>query len=149
MTVLRRLPPLSGCHVRRRQASSAALDMESLRDQPEVEAVGEDSKLLLPGDNAPELDEFRLPAPNAGRPRAAPWGDWNGLPPEGTLRRRPGVRMPGVYILCDRECEDEGDAIPDPHRGLFWPVEKVADVGVLKSLGDTGRYENWLSGTLG
>jgi len=39
--------------------------------------------------------------------------------------------------------------MPEPHRGLFWPVEKVADVGVLKSLGEMARYENWLSATLG
>jgi hypothetical protein len=34
-----------------------------------------------------------------------------------------------------------GDAIPEPQRGLLWPVEKVADVGVLKSLGEAGRYD--------
>ena len=67
-----------------------------------------------------------------------PWGDWNGLPPEGTLRRRPGVLEP-AYMLWDREWDELGDATPDPHRGLPWPVEKVADVGVLKSLGDGGR----------
>lgn len=63
------------------------------------------------------------------------------MPPlDGTLRRRPGVRLPGVYMLCAREWEDVGEAIVDVHRGLLWPVEKVADVGVLNSLGDTGRY---------
>jgi hypothetical protein len=40
-------------------------------------------------------------------------------------------------MLWDREWEELGDMM-EPHRGLFCPVEKVAEVGVLKSLGDGG-----------
>jgi len=101
MTLLRRLPPalyslVSGCHVRRRQASSFELEMESRLDQPEVDAVGDDRRLPPFGERAAELEVFTTPGPKTGRP-AAPWGDWNGLPaPEGTLSRRPGVRLPGA-----------------------------------------------------
>lgn len=70
------------------------------------------------------------------------------MAPDGTLRRRPGVRFPDEYMLCDLECEVVGDAMPDAHRGLLWAVEKVADVGVLKSPGDGGRYEYVLSAAL-
>lgn len=76
--------------------------------------------------------------PKTGRGRLLPSGDWNGFPPDGTLSRRPGVRLP-AYILCEREWDEVGDATPEPHRGLLWPVEKVADVGVLKSLGYDSR----------
>lgn len=31
--------------------------------------------------------------------------------------------------------------MPEGQRGLLWAVENVADVGVLKSPGDWGRYE--------
>lgn len=70
------------------------------------------------------------------------------MPPEGTLSRRPGVRDPVAYMLWDLEWDEMGDATPDPQRGLLWPVEKVAEVGVLKSLGEMGRKENWLSAAL-
>ena len=52
-----------------------------------------------------------------------------------------------MYILCEREWDEVGEAMAD-HRGLLCPVEKVAEVGVLKSLGDTARYEYWLSAAL-
>jgi hypothetical protein len=42
----------------------------------------------------PELDPNIVGLPPGGAP-----GDWNGLFPEGTLKRRPGVREPVVYIL--------------------------------------------------
>jgi hypothetical protein len=42
-------------------------------------------------------------------------------------------------MLWDLEWEELGDATPEPQRGLPCPVEKVAEVGVLKSLGDGGR----------
>lgn len=66
-TLLSRLLPVlysrvSGCHVRRRQASSALLDMDSRRDQPGPPAVGEDSRLLLPeGEKTAELGELMDP----------------------------------------------------------------------------------------
>jgi hypothetical protein len=74
-----------------------------------------------------------------GLPPVAP-GDWNGLFPEGTLKRRPGVREPVVYMLWDREWEVAGEETPGPHRGLLCPVENVEEVGVPYSLGETGRY---------
>ena len=43
-------------------------------------------------------------------------------------------------MLCALEWEEVGDAMVEVHRGLLWPVENVADVGVLNSLGETGRY---------
>jgi len=70
------------------------------------------------------------------------------LAPDGTLRRRPGVLLPAEYMLCDLEWDVVGDAMPEAHRGLLCAVEKVADVGVLKSPGDGGRYENVLSAAL-
>ena len=101
--------------------------------------VGEESRLLLAGEKAPELEVFMTPGAKEGRPTLTPAGAWKGLlPGAGTLRRRLGVRE-SVYMLCEREWEDVGEAKPD-HLGLLWPVEKVADVGVLKSLGDTARY---------
>lgn len=125
----------SGCHVRRRHASSAAVEAESRLEK--MDEVG-DASVLLAGENAPALELFIDPGPNNGRPRFPPSGDWKGFPPEdGTLSLRPGVREPVVYMLCDREWVEVGDATAD-HRGLLWPVEKVAEVGVLKSLGDTG-----------
>jgi len=51
-------------------------------------------------------------------------------------------------MLCDLEWDVVGDAMPEAHRGLLCAVEKVADVGVLKSPGDGGRYENVLSAAL-
>lgn len=141
MTWLSRLAPLnsrvSGCHVRLRQPSSAKDDVESLLDQVDVDVVGDASKLPCDGENAPALDELRVEEPNMGPLLLGPWGDWNGLPPDGTLSRRPGVREP-AYMLWDREWDEPGD-MTGPQRGLFWPVEKVADVGVLKSPGDGGR----------
>lgn len=129
---------LSGCQVLRRQASSAALEVDSRRtDQPEEDAVGDDTRLLLAGEKTPALELFMEPGANMGRPGKA-CGDWNGLPPAGTLSRR--ARASVLYRLCDLECVDEGEANAD-HRGLLWPVEKVAEVGVLNSLGDAGRYE--------
>lgn len=144
ITWLSLLVPLcvSGCQVRRLQASSAALPIESRLDHPEFEAVGDESKLLWLGEYAPLFGTLSPAGPKWGPRRLPPWGDWNGLPPEGppdgTLRRRPGVLEP-AYMLCDRECEELGDATPEPQRGLPWPVENVAEVGVLKSLGDGGR----------
>lgn len=137
---------LSGCQVLRRQASSEALDVDSRRtDQAELDAVGEETKLLLV-EKTPALELFMVPGPNMGRPGMA-WGDWNGFAPDGTLSRRPGVRVPVEYMLCDRECVEEGEARPD-HRGLLWPVEKVAEVGVLNSLGDAGRNEEYVLSAL-
>jgi len=103
-----------------------------------VEVVGDDNKLLCDGEKAPALDELRAEAPKTGPRAAGPWGDWNGLPPDGTLRRRPGVLEPPAYMLWDRECDEPGD-MTGPQRGLFCPVEKVAEVGVLKSPGEGGR----------
>lgn len=131
---------LSGCQVRRRQASSATLDRESRRDQPlAFDTVGDASRVLWLGEKAPLLDVLMPEGPKRGPRTLLPCGDWNGLPPEGTLRRRPGVLAPATYILCERECEEFGDTIPGPHRGLFCPVEKVAEVGVPKSLGEAPR----------
>jgi len=42
-------------------------------------------------------------------------------------------------MLWDREWDETGEATPEPHRGLPWPAEKVAELGVLKSLGECGR----------
>jgi len=136
-----RLVPLwvSGCQVRRLHASSAALPTESRLDQPEVDTVGDDSKLLWLGEYAPLFGTLRPGGPNTGPRRLPPCGDWNGFPPEGTLNRRPGVLEPVAYMLWDLECDELGDATPEPQRGLPCPVENVADVGVLKSLGDGGR----------
>jgi hypothetical protein len=72
-------------------------------DQPDVDTVGEETRLLL-GEKAPLLELFIAPCPpNIGRPGFRPCGAWKGFTPEGTLRRRPGVRVPGVYMLWDRE----------------------------------------------
>ena len=146
MTLLRlllelglKLSRVSGCQVRRLHASSAALPTESRLDQPEVDTVGDDSKLLWLGEYAPLFGTLRPGGPNTGPRRLPPCGDWNGFPPEGTLNRRPGVLEPVAYMLWDLECDELGDATPEPQRGLPCPVENVADVGVLKSLGDGGR----------
>jgi len=120
--------------VRLRHASSAVDDVESRLDQVDVEVVGDPSRLLCDGEKAPELDEFTIDGPKTGALTPVPCGDWKGLPPEGTLRRRPGVLEP-AYMLCAREWEDPGD-MTGPQRGLFCPVEKVAEVGVLKSPGE-------------
>lgn len=54
--------------------------------------------LLVAGENAPVLELF-IP-PKTGLLTGMPWGDWKGLAPEGTLRRRPGVLAPWLeYIL--------------------------------------------------
>lgn len=145
MTSRNRLMPLlnsrlSGCQVRRRQVSSAKLESESRLDQPlAFDTVGDASKVLWLGEKAPLLDVLIPGGPKRGFRTLAPCGDWNGLPPEGTLRRRPGVLTPAAYILCGRAWEEFGDAMPGAHRGLFCPVEKVADVGVPKSLGEAPR----------
>ena len=89
--------------MRRRQASSAWLDVESRRDQPDAAEVGDANMLPLPGES---VTEGIGPGPKTGRPRLAPMGDWKGLPPDGTLNLRPGVRLPGAYMLCERECEE-------------------------------------------
>lgn len=34
-------------------------------------------------------------------------------------------------MTCAREYEVAGEPTTEPHLGLLWPVEKVADVGVL------------------
>ena len=97
------LPPklrLSGCHVLRLQASSATLDVESRRDHPDaVEAVGDDTRLLLDGEKAPTCEVFSGAAPNRCLAGGGPVVEWKGLAPEGTLRRRPGVRVPALYAL--------------------------------------------------
>jgi hypothetical protein len=121
--------------VRLRHASSAVDDMESRLDQVDVDVVGD--ARLCDGEKAPALDELRPDGPKTGPLTPGPCGDWNGFPPDGTLRRRPGVLEP-AYMLWDREWDDPGD-MTGPHRGLFCAVEKVADVGVLKSPGDGGR----------
>lgn len=114
--------------------------MESLLDQVCVEAVGDDKRLPFPGENGAPWGESIGPGPKCGLPKLAPSGDWNGLPPpDGTLSRRPGVLEPPTYMLCDRECEEAGEATPEPHLGLVCSVEKVAEVGVLKSLGEGWR----------
>lgn len=106
MTWLSLLVPLksrvSWCQVRRLHASSAVDDVESRLDQAEVDAVGDENRLLWDGENAPLLDELKGEAPNSGPLAPGPSGDWNGLPPEGTLNRRPGVREP-AYMLWGRE----------------------------------------------
>ena len=86
--------------MRLRHASSVAEDIESRLDQ--VDAVGDASRLLWVGENAPALDAVSPEGPNTGPRTPEPCGDWNGLPPEGTLRRRPGVLEP-AYMLCARE----------------------------------------------
>jgi hypothetical protein len=54
----------------------------------------------------------------------------NGLPEEGTDKRRPGVREPAQ--VNGLAAEEVGDCRADPKRpGLPVPVEKVADVGVV------------------
>jgi hypothetical protein len=111
--------------------------VESRRDQAYVDVVGDVSRLLCDGEYAPLLDELRAEGENSGPRGLGPCGDWKGLPPEGTLKRRPGVLEP-AYMLCEREWDAPGD-ITGPHRGLFCPVEKVAEVGVLKSPGEGGR----------
>jgi hypothetical protein len=136
---------LSGCHVRRLQASSATLlAVEPRRlDHPAVEVVGEATMEAFGGAKATLCELLRGPAPpNMGLPGAF-WKtpDWNGFGAEGTLSRRPGVREPDVYMLWERECEDAGDIIPGTHLGLVCPVEKLDDVGVSYSVGEGGRYE--------
>lgn len=133
---------LSGCQVRRRHASSGLLDIDSRLAQGPVDAVGELTRLLFAGEKTPAFEAFIAPGPNIGRPMCRPWGDWKGFAPDGTLRRRPGVLVPAEYMLsaCELEWDRVGDVIPEAHRGLVCPVEKVAEVGVLKSLGEGGRY---------
>lgn len=128
---------VSGCHVRRLQASSEALVIDSLRDQidPVVEVVGL-GMILLEGEKDPMLELKGVKV--EGGAYEFTCGDWNGFPADGTDNLRPGVLCP--YRLAVRECEDIGDCSPEaPHRGLFWPVEKVAEVGVLNP-GEFGRY---------
>lgn len=122
--------------MRLRHASSAADDVESLLDQVDVDEVGDANRVFCDGESAPALDELSVEWPKPGTLTPGPCGDWNGLLLEGTLRRRPGVLEP-AYMLCDREWGVPGD-MTDPHRGLFCPVEKVEEVGVLKSPGEGG-----------
>ena len=102
MTWLSLLAPLysrvSGCQVRLRHPSSTTEDIESRLDQVDVDAVGDANKLPCDGENAPALDELNAEGPKRGPLRPGPCGDWNGLPPDGTLSRRPGVLEP-VYML--------------------------------------------------
>ena len=118
------------------------LEIDSLLDQAEaVDEVGEASCPGCPGENAPLLEVFTGPGPKRGPRTLVPWGRWKGFPlAEGTLSRRPGVREPAAaYMLWEREWDEMGEATPEPQRGLPWPVEKVAEVGVLKSLGEAAR----------
>jgi hypothetical protein len=71
MTLLRLLlvfaakaPRVSGCQVLLLQASSAWLDIESLRPL-KFDAVGDES-MLLDGEKAPELELFMAPGPKTG-----------------------------------------------------------------------------------
>ena len=103
-----------------------------------VDDVGDVTKPPLDEENRPPLEAFGGPEPsNTGLPGA--W-DWKGSAADGTLRRRPDVRDPEVYMLWERECEVVGEARPGPHRGLPCPIENVDEVGVLNSLGEDGRY---------
>ena len=57
-------------------------------------------------------------------------GDWNGIGPEGTDSRRacaPPPQKPPLREIV----EEEGDPNEEPYPGLFCPVEKVVEVGVL------------------
>ena len=121
-------------------ASSALLEVESLRPPHAVPGFdGEVARLLGVGEKAPTLELFIGPGPpNKGRPMAETLDGWKGFAADGTLRRRPWGRISGLYKLCEREWPPVGDAMPEPQRGLERPVEKVADIGVLKSLGDAG-----------
>lgn len=77
------------------------------------------------------LEAFIGPEPNGGLPIVEGGGDWKGLPVEdGTLRRRPVGREPGIYILCARPCEGGGETTGWLQRGLPWPFEKVAEGGL-------------------
>jgi hypothetical protein len=98
---------------------------------PLVEVVGL-AIILLEGENGAifEFSGVRRLGPNG----EFPCGDWNGFPVEGTDNLRPGVLCP--YRLAVLEWDEIGDCMPDPHRGLLLPVEKVADVGVLKPPGE-------------
>lgn len=58
------------------------------------------------------------------------------------------MRDPDGYIALLREYEVAGEPTTEPHLGLFWPVEKVAEVGVPKSLGDGCRKGKWLEPAL-
>lgn len=89
---------LSGCQVRRRHASSDMLEIDSRRDHCGAGAFGDETRLPLADGKAPPFEEFTGPGPgpgpNIGRPRVRVGGDWNGFAPDGTLSRRPGVRVP-------------------------------------------------------
>lgn len=125
----------SGCHVLLRHASSCAFDDTESRLLPH--AVVGDVMTVLPGEKA-GFDALMPWGTMTVWPTTAPGGPWKGCAPEGTLRRRPGAIRLSVNMLWDRECEVVGDAIAD-QRGLLWLVEKVADVGVLKSPGEGCR----------
>lgn len=84
----------SGCQVRRRQSSVCEVDS---RREENTDDVG-DARRLLVGENAPGFEVLIGPGPKSGRPRLVPWGDWKGIPPDGTLSRRPGVLCP-AYML--------------------------------------------------
>jgi hypothetical protein len=64
---------LSGCHVRLRQASSAALEVESLRaDHPEVDAVGDEIRLPFAGEYGPVFEVLIALGPYMGRMAPGP-----------------------------------------------------------------------------
>lgn len=107
MTWLSRLAPLysrvSGCQVRLRHASSATDDTESRLGQPPLDTVGDARRPPGgAGEKAPLFDVLSPEGPKGPR-WTGPCGDWKGLPPDGTLRRRPGVLEPLLYMLCDLE----------------------------------------------
>lgn len=66
-------PRLSGCQVRRRQASSAALEKDSRRaDQPDEDTVGEETRLPFAGEKVPTLELLTGPGPNPALPGVMP-----------------------------------------------------------------------------
>lgn len=131
---------LSGCQVRLLQ-SSDALEVESRRAERPVDRVGDVTTGPGADVKTPLLALLTGAGPNMGRAGRGPGGDWKTWTAEGTLKRRPGVRAPlDEYMLWERECDVAGEAMPDAQRGLPWPVENVAEVGVPNSLGEGGRY---------
>lgn len=76
--------------MRRRQASSAFDDVDSRREK--IDDVG-DANMLLTGEYGPAVEVLVGLGANSGRPRLVPCGDWNGIPPDGTLKRRAGVLL--------------------------------------------------------
>lgn len=81
--------------MRLRQASSAALALESRRpDQADADVAGDVTAPPPACGRAAGWELLRRPGPNDERPEADRWVGWKGFAPEGTLRRRPGVRLP-------------------------------------------------------